>query len=115
MIDKENYLVFVRILTKPLPSLFNGLQMVGIFNLVMESHIDHSGELPKYVLFRTDSGQVQALSESCDVQFNYKINKIDENHETSSELTFTSLFGGIKDSQLSVVDKSVKTKVKVAS
>lgn len=25
MIDKDNYLVFARILTKPLPSLFNGL------------------------------------------------------------------------------------------
>jgi len=25
MIDKDNYLVFVRILTKPLPSLMNGL------------------------------------------------------------------------------------------
>lgn len=62
MIDKDNYLVFVRILTKPLPSLFNGLELVGFFNLVMESHIDHPGEVPKYVLYRTDSGQVQALS-----------------------------------------------------
>ena len=25
MMDKDNYLVFARILTKPLPSLFNGL------------------------------------------------------------------------------------------
>jgi hypothetical protein len=77
MMDKDNYLVFVRILTKPLPSLFNGLEIVGIFNLVIESHIDHSGENPKYVLYRTDSGQVQALSESCYAEFNYRINKID--------------------------------------
>lgn len=28
--------------------------------------MDHPGEIPKYVLYRTDSGQVQALSESCD-------------------------------------------------
>lgn len=25
MIDKDNYLIFIRMLTKPLPSLFNGL------------------------------------------------------------------------------------------
>jgi len=43
MIDKDNYLVFARILTKPLPSLFNGLEMIGFFHIVMESHIDHSG------------------------------------------------------------------------
>lgn len=84
MIDKDNYLIFARILTKPLPSLFNGLELVGFFNIVTESHIDHPGETPKYVLYRTDSGQVQALSESCDTEFNYRINKIDENHETSS-------------------------------
>ena len=34
MIDKDNYLVFARILTKPLPSLFNGLELVGFLNLV---------------------------------------------------------------------------------
>jgi hypothetical protein len=43
MIDKDNYLVFVRILTKPLPSLFNGLELIGAFNLVTESHLDHPG------------------------------------------------------------------------
>ena len=43
MIDKENYMVFARILTKPLPSLFNGLELVGAFNLVSESHLDHPG------------------------------------------------------------------------
>jgi hypothetical protein len=32
MIDKNNYLLLARILTKPLPSLINGLEMVGIFN-----------------------------------------------------------------------------------
>ncbi len=115
MIDKDNYLVFVRIMSKPLPSLFNGLQLVGIFNLVTETHMDHPGEIPKYVLYRTDSGQVQALSESCDSQFNYRINKIDENHETSSELTFNSLFLAVKDSHLTVIDKAVKTKVKLSS
>ncbi len=43
VVDKDNYLVFVRILTKPLPSLFNGLELVGVFNLVSESHMDHPG------------------------------------------------------------------------
>lgn len=80
MIDKDNYLVFAKILSKPLASLFNGLELVGFVNLVTESHIDHPGEIPKYVLYRTDSGQVQALSEACDTEFNYRINKIDENH-----------------------------------
>lgn len=56
MMDRNNYLVFARILTKPLPSLLNGLELVGIFNQIIEFHINHPGEVPKYVLYRSDTG-----------------------------------------------------------
>ena len=84
MIDINNYMVLARMLTKPFPNLLNGLELIGIFNSVMESSLNHPGEKPKYVLYRSDTGQVQALSESCNLEYSYKINKIDENHETSS-------------------------------
>ena len=84
MIDAHNFMVLSRMLTKPLPSLYNGLELVGIFNAVVENNINHPGESPKYVLYRSDTGQVQALSETCHEEFQYKINKIDEFNETSS-------------------------------
>jgi len=62
MIDSRNFMVLARLMTKPLPSLLNGLEIVGIFNIVSESSINHPDEMPKYVLYRTDTGQVQALS-----------------------------------------------------
>lgn len=65
MIDARNFMVLARVLTKPLPSLLNGLELVGIFNVVTEVNINHPGEIPKFVLYRSDTGQVQALSESC--------------------------------------------------
>jgi len=32
MIDSRNFMILARVLTKPLPSLINGLELVGIFN-----------------------------------------------------------------------------------
>jgi hypothetical protein len=89
-------MVLARMMTKPLPSLLNGLEIVGIFNLLTESSANHPEEIPKYVLYRTDTGQVQALSEACHDEFHYKINAIDEYNETSSELSFNTLFAGVK-------------------
>lgn len=43
MIDAHNFMVLSRMLTKPLPSLFNGLELVGIFNAVVENNINHPG------------------------------------------------------------------------
>lgn len=100
MMDNNNFLVLTRMLTKPLPNLLNGLELVGIFNAVIETSLNHPGEQPKYVLYRADTGQVQALSESCHKEFHYKINKIDEYHETSSELSFSTLFLGIREADL---------------
>lgn len=41
MIDKNSFMIITRILTKPFPSLLNGLEMVGIFEKVIENHIKH--------------------------------------------------------------------------
>ena len=97
MVDANNFMVFSRILTKPLPSLLNGLELVGIFNTVSESCVHHPNEEPKYVLYRADTGHVQAMSESCSKEFHYRINKIDQFNETSSELTFPTLFVDLRE------------------
>lgn len=62
MIDANNFMTLARILTKPLANLLNGLELVGIFNSVLETSLNHPNELPKYALYRSDTGQVQALS-----------------------------------------------------
>jgi hypothetical protein len=100
MMDVNNFMVLARFLSKPFPNLLNGLELIGIFNSITEGSLSHPGERPKYVLYRSDTGQVQALSETCHDEFNYKINKIDEYHETSSELTFNTLFSGIKEADV---------------
>lgn len=43
IITKSSFLVLTRILTKPLPSLINGLELVGIFFRLMEQHPRHPG------------------------------------------------------------------------
>lgn len=100
MIDSRNFMVLARVLSKPFPSLLNGLELIGIFNTVAESSMSHPGELPKYVLYRSDTEQVQALSESCFTEFEYKINKIDEFNEISTELTFGTLFLDVKETDI---------------
>ena len=52
------------------------------------------------------------MSETCFNEFHYKINKIDEFHETSSELTFNTLFVGLKEQD--IIDGS-KVKCKALS
>ena len=42
MIDKDNYMILVSILTKPLPSLLNGLLLIGIFNEITEKNENHN-------------------------------------------------------------------------
>ena len=43
MIDINNYMVLARVLTKPFPNLLNGLELIGIFNSVTESSLNHPG------------------------------------------------------------------------
>ena len=35
MMDANNFMVLARMLTKPLPNLLNGLELIGIFNTVL--------------------------------------------------------------------------------
>ena len=41
MMDLNNFMVLARVLTKPFPNLLNGLELIGIFNSVVESSINH--------------------------------------------------------------------------
>lgn len=58
MIDRNSFMILARILTKPFPSLLNGLELVGLFEKVKEYHIKHPNDPPKYILYRGDSGKV---------------------------------------------------------
>lgn len=100
MLDIDNYLQLVRILIKPMPNLINGLELIGVFNTILETSPSHPGEAPKYLLYRADSGEVQALSKSCFAEFQYRLHSIDECHETCSDLNFYTLFPGMKGEDL---------------
>ncbi len=80
MVTKNQFLVFCKILTKPIPSLMNGLELTGFFNTISEKHINHPEQTPKYVLCRSDTGEIQSLSESCYNEFGYKVNPINSTH-----------------------------------
>ena len=112
MIDKHNFLVLSRILTKPLPSLINGLELVGLFQPILELHIKHQSQQPKYILYRCDTGKVESLSESCFQEYGHKITKINKRSETSEDLNFGDFFFGIKDSDIGFSENGYAAQVR---
>ena len=55
------------------------------------------------------------MSETCDSEFSYRISKIDEEHETSSELAIQKLFEGVDDKLFVSGEEPVKGIVKVGN
>lgn len=62
MIDKNNFMILVKMMTKPCPSLLNGLEIIGLFERIRETSIRHMNEVPKYLMYRCDTGNIEALS-----------------------------------------------------
>ena len=91
MIDKNSFMIISRILTKPFPSLLNGLEMVGIFEKVKEKSMKHPNEPYRFILYRSDSGKVEAVSETFHQEYGFRVVKIDQYSEVSSELYFNTL------------------------
>lgn len=62
IVNIHNHMFLGRILMKPVPNLLNGIEIVGIFNVLMEGSPSHPNELPKYILYREDTREVQGVS-----------------------------------------------------